>query len=206
MPPGSCPYVGHSFEDCASAQAAAATITKIRQDSLILAAAYHTRRPATSQMWQAENMIRWGLFALTIPLAAVLLAAQDNPLPEGKGKDTLQRVCTSCHGLDQVTSQHFSKTYWATVVDDMVSRGADASDDDVNAIVSYLSRNFGKPVNINTATAKDIETGLAFPPAQAESVVKYRTDNGAFKSFEDLQKVPGLNAGLLDEQKKNITF
>jgi competence protein ComEA len=88
----------------------------------------------------------------------------------------------------------------------MVSRGAEGSDEDVNLVINYLSRNFGKPVNINTATAKDIETGLSFTPAASEAVVKYRTDNGAFKTFDEVQKVPGLNAVLLEEQKKNIVF
>jgi len=151
-------------------------------------------------------MIRWVLLVISISFAAVLIAAQDDNLPEGKGKEALGRMCTNCHGLDQVTSQRYSKKYWGSVVDDMVSRGAEGSDEDINAIISYLSRNFGKSVNINTATAKEIETDLSFPTAQADLVVKYRADKGAFKSFEELQKVPGLDAGLLEEQKKNITF
>jgi len=151
-------------------------------------------------------MIRWVFWAIPLSLSIVLLAAQDDNLPEGKGKEALQHVCTNCHGLDQVTSQRYSKSYWETVVDDMVSRGATASDADLSAIVSYLARNFGKPVNINTATAKEIESGLSFTPAASEAVVKYRADKGAFKSFEDLQKVPGLDRDLLDEQKKNIVF
>jgi len=150
--------------------------------------------------------MRWVLFAISISCVAavVLTAAQD--LPEGKGKDALERMCTNCHGLDQVTANHYSKKFWGNVVDDMVSKGAEGSEDDVNAVISYLSRNFGKPVNINTSSAKEIETGLSFTPAESELVVKYRTDKGALKSFEELQKVPGLRAELLDEQKKNIVF
>jgi competence ComEA-like helix-hairpin-helix protein len=153
-------------------------------------------------------MMRWVLLPITtVFLAAVILcASQGDDLPEGKGKDVLQHMCTNCHGLDQVTSTRYSKKFWGSVVDDMVSRGAEGSDEDINLVISYLSRNFGKPVNINSATAKEIEAGLSFSPAASEAVVKYRTDNGAFKSYEDLQKVPGLNAGLLEEQKKNIVF
>jgi competence ComEA-like helix-hairpin-helix protein len=152
--------------------------------------------------------MRWVLFAISIScvVAVALTAAQDATLPEGKGKDVLERMCTNCHGLDQVTATRYAKKFWGNVVDDMVSKGAEGSDDDVNLVISYLSRNFGKPVNINTSTAKEIETGLSFTPAESEVVVKYRTDKGAFKSFEELQKVPGLRADLLDEQKKNIVF
>jgi len=165
-----------------------------------MAAAYHRR------MWQAENMMRWVPLTIPVSFAVVLLAAQGDSLPEGKGRDALQSVCTNCHGIDRVTSMRYSKSYWSDVVDDMVSRGATGSDEDLNAIVSYLARNFGKPVNVNTATQKELETGLSFTPAEAETVVKYRAGKGAFKSFEELQKVPGLNRDLLEEQKKNIVF
>jgi competence protein ComEA len=88
----------------------------------------------------------------------------------------------------------------------MVSRGAEGTDEDVNSVIGYLARNFGKPVNINTSTAKEIEAGLSFTAAQAVLLVQYRTDKGPFKTYEDLLKVPGLDADLLEEQKKNILF
>ena len=88
----------------------------------------------------------------------------------------------------------------------MVTRGAEGSDDDVNSVVGYLSRNFGKPLNINTSTAKEIEDGLSFTAAESQLLVRYRTEKGAFKTYEDLLKVPGLDAKLLEEQKKNILF
>jgi competence protein ComEA len=152
--------------------------------------------------------MRWLLFAIsTFGLAAVILTAADSDdLPPGEGKDVLLKMCTNCHGLDQVTSVKYSKRFWRTLVDDMVTRGAEGTDEDVNAVVSYLSRNFGKPVNINTATAEEIEDGLSFTAADSERVVRYRTEKGAFKTYEDLLKVPGLDAKLLEEQKKNIVF
>jgi competence protein ComEA len=140
-------------------------------------------------------------------LAAVILsAASDDNLPEGKGKDVLVRMCSNCHEIERVTSIRNSKKQWIYVVDDMVSRGAEGSDEDVNSVISYLARNFGKPLNINTSTAKEIEAGLSFTAAQSELIVKYRTDNGPLKTYEDLLKVPGLDAKQLDEQKKNILF
>jgi competence ComEA-like helix-hairpin-helix protein len=153
--------------------------------------------------------MRCGLFVIaTFGLAALILSAAHpgDDLPEGKGKDVFVRMCSNCHGLEQVTSTRSSKKQWTYVVDDMVSRGAEGTDEEVNSVIGYLSRNFGKPLNINTATAKEIETVLSFPPEQSELLVRYRTEKGAFKTYEDLLKVPGLDAGLLDEQKKNILF
>jgi competence protein ComEA len=152
--------------------------------------------------------VRWILLAASaLSLATVTFGSADgDDLPEGKGKDVFVKMCSNCHGIDQVTSIRNSKKQWGYVVDDMVSRGAEGSDADVNAVISYLSRNFGKPVNINTATTKEIETGLSFTAAQSDQLVRYRTDNGPFKTFEDLSKVPGIDAQLLEEQKKNILF
>jgi competence ComEA-like helix-hairpin-helix protein len=152
--------------------------------------------------------MRWVWFAIsTLSFAAVILsAAAADDLPEGDGKEVVLRMCANCHGLDRITATKNSKERWSYVVDDMVSRGADGSDDDAKSVVSYLTRNFGKPVNINTSSAKEIETGLSFTSAESATLVQYRSDNGPFKTYEDLLKVRGLNAKLLEEQKKNILF
>ena len=142
---------------------------------------------------------------LLLTIFALTLTAQDN-LPEAKEKETFVKMCSNCHAIERVVKVKFSKKFWASTVDDMVSRGAEGTEEDVEAVINYLSRYFGKPVNINTATAKQIQEGLSFKPAEAEALVKHRTDNGPIKSFEDLAKIPGLNAKLLNEQKNNIQF
>ncbi len=148
-------------------------------------------------------MMRWILLAI---FTVSILSAQDDELPAGKGKEVLQRMCTVCHGLQQVTELRQAKKLWANLVDDMVSRGATGTDDEINILVSYLSSNFGQPIDVNSGTAKDLIDGLSFTAAEAAAVVKYRTDNGKFKSIEDLAKVPGIRPEVLDEQKKNIRF
>jgi competence ComEA-like helix-hairpin-helix protein len=135
-----------------------------------------------------------------------LTAAENDGLPEGEGKEIFVRMCSNCHALKQVTRKTYPRKFWESVVDDMVSRGAEGTEDEANIVTSYLSRNFGKAVNINQATAKEIQAGLSFTAPQSEIIVKYRTESGPLKSFEDLQKIQGLNAKRLDEQKKNIVF
>jgi competence protein ComEA len=133
-------------------------------------------------------------------------AADDDELPAGKGKDVLLTMCVKCHGPDQIAGAKYSKKLWVGVVDDMVSRGAEGSDADIKILVDYLARNFGKPININTSTAQEIEDGLTFSTADSELLVRYRTEKGLFKTYEDLLKVPGIDAKQLEEQKKNILF
>ena len=80
------------------------------------------------------------LFA--VALAALPLSAQD--LPDGPGKDTFAKVCRACHGLDIIVTLKHSKEEWKTVVDTMASYGASAKDEEFDAIVGYLAKNFGK--------------------------------------------------------------
>ena len=85
-----------------------------------------------------ESMQR---FALLVALSAVSLAqAQD--LPDGKGKDLVQRLCVDCHGLDVITSQKATKEGWASIVDAMVVRGAGGTKEELEIVVDYLAKNF----------------------------------------------------------------
>ena len=65
-------------------------------------------------------------------------------LPEGPGKDVVLKVCTPCHGTAEFTDKKFTKQEWDEEVDKMAARGAKASDDEFDAIVTYLTKYFGK--------------------------------------------------------------
>jgi len=76
-----------------------------------------------------------------LAFAYTLSQAQD--LPEGKGKDLLQMICADCHGLDVITAQRATKDGWASIVDSMVSRGANGTKEQLDTIIDYLAKNFG---------------------------------------------------------------
>jgi competence protein ComEA len=136
---------------------------------------------------------------LPLTFAGVLcvggLYAQD--LPEGAGKETVEKTCTACHDLGPLTQMNGGADIWQSVVDDMKSRGADATEADFRTIVQYLSKYLGPIVHINTDAAKDIQTNLGLTDAEAAAIVKYRTDKGNFKEWADLGKVPGLDMSKL---------
>jgi len=79
-------------------------------------------------------------------LTAFLLPAsvQAQDLPDGAGKELVMNVCTQCHELTRITSKRKSKEEWSDTVDKMASRGAKASDEEFDTIVTYLAKNFGK--------------------------------------------------------------
>ena len=47
-------------------------------------------------------------------------------------------------------------------------------------------------VNLNTATAKDLETLPGVGARTAERIIEYRQKNGPFKKIEDLMNVQGI--------------
>jgi competence ComEA-like helix-hairpin-helix protein len=65
------------------------------------------------------------------------------PLPEGPGKIVVQRMCVGCHTLNVVTSTRTTPDHWSAIVQQMVSRGAEGSDDEIAMVTRYLSANFG---------------------------------------------------------------
>lgn len=57
----------------------------------------------------------------------------------------------------------------------------------------------GGKININTATAKELEKLPGIGKAIAERIVEYRQANGAFKNVDDLSKVKGIGKATLDK-------
>jgi competence protein ComEA len=53
------------------------------------------------------------------------------------------------------------------------------------------------PVNVNTATAAELESLPGVGPATATAIVDERTRNGPFASVDDLERVPGIGPAKL---------
>jgi competence ComEA-like helix-hairpin-helix protein len=58
----------------------------------------------------------------------------------------------------------------------------------------------------NIASAKDLQDVGGFTPKDAAALIRYRTSHGDFHTFEDLQKVSGLDSAALDKNKARIAF
>jgi competence protein ComEA len=140
---------------------------------------------------------------------AVLLSTKaicQDTLPDGPGKDMLKRVCSGCHGPENVAGLAKTRSDWEALVGNMASTGAQGTDDEFNQIVDYLAAYFPKTVNVNKAAAKDLAAGLWISSKEAEAMVHYREQNGNFKSIDDIAKVPGVDAAKIAAKKKILEF
>jgi len=126
-------------------------------------------------------------------------------LPDGKGKDAVTKICVGCHELDAVTASFRTRIGWKQNVDDMIARGADGSDEDMQAVVDYLTKFFGK-INVNTASSRELQTSLGLSETESKAIVDYRDQNGKLKDFEQLKKVPGVSAEKLQAKRSRIAF
>jgi competence ComEA-like helix-hairpin-helix protein len=127
-------------------------------------------------------------------------------LPDGKGKAQFMRVCGDCHGVDVVIKISNTPDGWAAVVDDMVSRGAQGTQDDFDLVSRYLAANFGPKVNVNKATEKELSMVLGLSSDDARAIVHYRETLGNFKDWGDLEKVPHIDMKKLESERTRIDF
>ena len=115
------------------------------------------------------------------------------------------KVCGNCHTAETVIQTLRTRQEWSDVIDQMSRFGAEASDQEFDQILAYLTRHFS-PIRVNKASAKELEAALDVPANVAEAIAAYRVQNGDFKTLDDLKKVPGLESGKIEAQKGRITF
>ncbi|MDY2978921.1 MAG: helix-hairpin-helix domain-containing protein [Lawsonella sp.] len=60
-------------------------------------------------------------------------------------------------------------------------------------------------MNINTASAAQLEELPGVGPATAQAIIDYRTTNGSFSSVEELTAVDGIGAGKLAKIRGHAT-
>ena len=59
-------------------------------------------------------------------------------------------------------------------------------------------------ININRASAKELESLPGIGPVLAARIIEYRKSNGPFTSVDDLKKVPGVGGSRLAKFKEKI--
>jgi len=129
-------------------------------------------------------------------------------LPEAPGRETTLKVCGNCHGADTVASVRLASDGWRELIARMVAAGAQGSDQELEAVLQYLSTQFPveaqKPLDLNTAPAVELESVAGLLRKESAALIAYREKNGPCKKLEDLKKVAGLDFKKIEARKARL--
>jgi competence ComEA-like helix-hairpin-helix protein len=135
------------------------------------------------------------------------LAAQ-NVLPDAPGRDVTVKVCAGCHAAETVASVRHTPEGWRDVIVKMVAAGAEGTEQELEMVLQYLSTHFPaetqKALNLNTATAIDLESVVGLLRKEAAALIAHREKHGPCKKLEDLKKVAGLDYKKIEARKELV--
>jgi hypothetical protein len=86
------------------------------------------------------------LFALIA--GAALAAERPVPLKDAPGRQTTENLCSGCHSLDyiRINAPFMNRQTWTAEVNKMIQAfSAPIAAQDTNAIIDYLTTNYGTP-------------------------------------------------------------
>jgi competence protein ComEA len=146
------------------------------------------------------------LLVLATALTAAALPSNAQGLPDGPGKDLVDAICSECHTTERIAAQQLTKPQWADKVLEMLQEAPDVKQSERDKIVEYLAKNFPAHANVNKDLAKELQAALEISPESAAAIVRYRQQNGSFKTLDDLKKVPGVDTAKLDAKREMIDF
>lgn len=145
-----------------------------------------------------------------LAVALVFAASAMAELPPGQGREETIRACSRCHSPELAAAQHQTRDQWQVTISKMANLGAEANDNEFEAILDYLASHFGpaaaQPVNINKATAVEIECVLEITRSESKAIVQYRQQHGAFKSIDDLSRIPELDFKKVAARESLVLF
>lgn len=143
-------------------------------------------------------------------LVVVAAGASGQELPEGAGREETVKLCRGCHEVARSISLRQDRDGWSHTMNKMVAFGMKGTEKELTLVLDYLAKNYPAEdvprVNVNTATAIELESGLTLRRSQAAALIAYREKNGEFKSLEDLKKVPSIEPAKIDAKKDRIEF
>ena len=157
-------------------------------------------------------MVRYMRLASLLSTSLLLLSigVLAQVLPDGPGKVETERLCKGCHELARSVSLRQDRGGWEATMKKMIAMGIKGSEQEFTVVLEYLVKNYPAedvpPLNVNKATAIELESRLSLRRSQATAIIKYRNENGNFKSIDDLKKVPGIDPDKIEAKKDRVVF
>jgi len=120
-----------------------------------------------------------------------------------KVEENQKAVAETGHKLETKTSQIPITGDSAAVIAE--SGGSAVLVGDNGSAGSGLRESGNKKININTATADELDTLPGIGEATAKDIIAFREKNGGFKKIEDIMKVPRIKQNRFNNIKDYIT-
>jgi DNA uptake protein ComE-like DNA-binding protein len=141
---------------------------------------------------------------LAIAAAPTRAAAQ---LPEGQGRETVAKLCGSCHPPERGASVRLTREGWQDVMTRMVGLGLKASDEDLTAALEYLATHFkgeaAAPLNLNKATPIQLQSIAGLLRSESAVLVAHRA-KAPCKALEDFKGVAGLDFAKIEKRRDRL--
>ncbi|MEP6962197.1 MAG: cytochrome c [Acidobacteriota bacterium] len=76
-------------------------------------------------------------------VALTVVAVAQTPSPKDPAKELFESVCSGCHSLDRIKTQHLNKQQWRERTSAMIDQGAVLTPEETNLLLDYLVKSFG---------------------------------------------------------------
>ena len=119
-------------------------------------------------------------------------------------RKAVEAVCGRCHTTELFLKQRRSWARWNEVFADMVERGADGTDDQLDGVSRYFLENLTL-VNVNHAPAEELRGVLGISGDVAEAIIA-RREHQPFADLAQLREIKGIDPDILEQRKSRILF
>lgn len=139
---------------------------------------------------------------ITVIVASICLVGANVFM--GSQKEKIRVMCDSGSFFDRIKDDHPELD--VIVVNSDVTRG-ELGDPSVSSSASSSPSNPEaiNMINLNTATAEELQTLNGIGETKAAAIIQYRTENGGFRSIEEICRVKGIGDATFKKIRDKIT-
>lgn len=151
---------------------------------------------------RASSICRW-IIILAVGSLAVW-TGQVTAAETDSGRKAVEAVCGRCHTTKLFLKQRRSWARWNEVFADMMERGADGTDDELDGVSRYFLENMTL-VNVNHSPAEELRGVLGIGGDVAEAIIALRAHQ-PFTNLAQLREIKGIDPNILEQRKGRILF
>lgn len=119
------------------------------------------------------------MYAQNNPPSPPPRAGAPGDLPNAPGRETVQKICGTCHSASMVLGRSSSREEWSEVIANMVAKGAKGTSADFAQVLDYLTANLGpKPAAAGAAAPRRTGGGLTVGPNDKHVVDTQSAEHG----------------------------